>query len=173
MKPEKLTQDEIIARQEQYYEWIAYYDDGTYLKQYDDKKQLVYHFGFVNLDKIIAFELIPKNNKLLPIKIDLKEYSFYVGNKLKKEIFTLKKIINLQELIDTEIKSNLDIKIKPLFWRHVEREFNQNNMKVSIIYEIGFEYILGIENKKISIFIDKDGNLGVPETFEEKGFKQI
>jgi hypothetical protein len=165
MMPEKLTKDEIIARQEQYYEWIAYYDDGTFLKQYDDENKLVYHFGFVNLDKIIAFELIPKNNKLLPIKIDLKNYSFYVGNKLKKEIFTLKKVINLQSLIDAEI----DQKAKLVFWRHVKKDFNQYGVTTSIIYELGFEF----KTKTISIFIDKDGNLGVPETFEEQGFKQV
>ena len=176
--PVKLTEEEITARNVLIFEWVAHYKDGTVLKQYDDEKQLVYHFGLIDQEQISSFEIVPKKEGLFSIRIDLEKGLFYIDDKLITELFMGETRVALGlSGFDGVITSTWGNKAKPFFWRHMRRDFVQGDygfeMKVSVIYEIGWEGDVEGEHKKFSLIVNEDGSLGVPKTFEDEGFKLL
>jgi hypothetical protein len=178
IKPTKLNKKEQVGRDELCYEWVAYYNDGTILKQYDEKKKLVYHFGHIDQDKIYEFELVPKKDNLSSIKINLETGLFYINNKSFTELYQGKDKVPLTTLLsDKKVTSSWGNKAKLLYIRHMKRDFvpdeNGFNMKVSAIYEIGWEAEVDGNHKKHILMINEQGQLSIPPTFEEQGFKLL
>ena len=174
----KLTETEQEARKELAFEWLASYKDGTELKQYDDEKRLVHHFGHINQDKIIKFELVPKREKLYPIRVNLETGLFFLNNKPFLELYKGETKILLGLLLsDKKVVSSWGNKAKLIYVRHIRRDFvpgeNGFGMKVSMIYEIGWEAEVDGKHEKYVLVVDEEGRLGVPSSFEEQGFKAL
>ncbi len=177
-EPKTLTEKERQARAELSYEWIARYDDGTELHQYNDDKQLSYHFGHIDQDKIYEFELVPQKHGLNPVKVNLKTGLFYIDNKLFTEVFAGETRIPLGLFLEgKKVVSSWGNKAKLIYFRHIQRDFvpgpSGYGMQVSMIDEIGWEADVDDKHEKHSLLIDKEGRLGIPPTFEQQGFKAL
>ena len=177
-EPVKLTENEKNTRLELSYEWIARYKDGTELKQYDDEKQLVNHFGHIDQDKICEFELIPKKEGLNPVKVNLETGLFYIDNKPFKELFAGETRIPLGLFLsDKKVVSSWGNKAKLIYVRHMRRDFVPGpdgfGMQVSVIYEVGWEADVNDKHEKYVLLIDEQGRLAIPPTSEQQGFKTL
>ena len=177
-EPTKLTKSEMKAREELVYEWKAKYKDRTELKEYDDEKQLVHHFGHINQEKIYEFVLIPKKEHLYPIQVSLETGLFLLDNKVFKEVFVGKTPISLGlSLINKKIVSSWGNKAKLIFLKHMRRDFAPGpsgyGMNVRIIYEIGWEAKVNGKHEKHTLLINEEGHLNIPETPEQQGFKLL
>jgi len=177
-EPKKLIEDEIKSRNELVYEWQVKYSDGTVLNEYDDEKQLVHHFGYIDQERIYEFLLIPKRSHLYPISINLETGLFLLDNKVFKELYNEKTPVPLGfSLINKKVVSSWGNKAKLIYVRHVQRNFilgpEGYGMKVSIIYEIGWEADVNGKHEKCVLFIDEQGKLGIPPSFEQQGFKAL
>lgn len=177
-EPVKLTAEEIKTRQELSFEWTARYKDGTELKQYDDEKQLAYHFGHIDQDRICEFELTPKREGLNPVKVNLETGLFYIDNKPFKELFAGETRIPLGLFLsDKKVVSPWGNKAKLIYVRHVRRDFVPGpqgfGMQVSVTYEIGWEADVDDKHEKHVLVIDEQGRLAIPPTFEQQGFKAL
>jgi len=177
-EPVKLTEEEKNTRLELAFEWVARYKDGTVLKQYDDEKQLVYHFGHIDQDKIYEFELIPKRNNLNPVKVNLETGLFYIDNKPFKELFAGETRIPLGLFLsDKKVVSSWGNKAKLIYVRHMRRDFVPGpdgfGMQVSVIYEVGWEADVNDKHEKYVLLIDEQGRLAIPPTSEQQGFKTL
>jgi len=174
----ELTEKEKQARQELFFEWVVHYKDNTVLNQYDNEKQLVYNFGHIDQEKIYEFELVPKKNNLNPVKVSLETGLFYIDNKPFKELFAGETRIPLGLFLkDKKVVSSWGNKAKLIFVRHIKRDFAPNplgyGMQVSIIYEIGWEANVNDKHEKHVLLIDEKGNLAIPPTLEQQGFKAL
>lgn len=177
-EPSKLTEEEKYQRLELSYEWVAHYRDGTVLKQYDDELQLVYHFGHIDQEKITEFELVPKRPNLNPVKLSLVTGQFYIDNKLFTELWAGETRIPLGLFLsDKKVVSPWGNKAKLIYVRHIRRDFAPGpsgfGMQVSVIYEIGWEADVDGNHEKHVILVDEKGNLGLPPTPEQQGFKAL
>ena len=172
----KLDAKEKIARQELKYEWIAKYNDGTELKQYDDKKQLVYHFGHIDREKIVEFILESKTEHLFAVSVNLKTGLFYINNKPVEKIQVDKEQIHLGLYFgNKKIVSSWGNKAKLIYVRHVRRDFNMGTgiTSAKINYELGYEAMIDGKHEKHTIVIDERGHFGIPITPEQQGFKAL
>ena len=177
-EPKKLTEEEIKTRKELVYEWKAKYKDGTELNEYNDEKQVVYHFGHIDKENIYEFILIPKRNNLFPIQINLETGLFLLDNKVFKELYNGQTPVSLGiSLINKKVISSWGNKAKLIFLRHVRRDFapgiNGFAMQTSIIYEIGWEAEVNNKHERHTLLINEQGHLSIPQTFEQQGFKQL
>lgn len=177
-KPDKLTEEEKNTRLELHFEWVAHYKDNTVLNQYDDENQLVYNFRHIDQERIYEFELVPKKTGLNPVKINLETGLFYIDNKLFKEVFAGEIRIPLGLFFEgKKVVSSWGNKAKLIFFRHVRRDFAPNpsgyGMQVSSIYEIGWEADVDSKHEKHVLLVDEKGNLGIPPTHEQQGFKAL
>jgi len=129
------------ARAELHYEWLAKYQDGTELKQYDDKKGLVHHFGHIDQEKVVEFIIkSTKAEKLFTVSVSLKTGLFSIDGQEIKHISDDKTNIPLGLfLVDKQVVSPWGDKAKLIFVRHVRRDFimSEGRMGVTITYEIG------------------------------------
>jgi hypothetical protein len=178
VKPIKLTEEELNNRRELVYEWVAYYKGNTVLKQYDDEKQLAYHFGHIDQDKIYEFELVPTKEGLNPVKVNLETGLFYIDGKPFKELFAGETRIPLGLFFgDKKVVSPWGNKAKLIYVRRVRRDFVPSSegfgMQVSMIYEIGWEADVEGNHEKHVLLVDEKGHLGIPPTLEQQGFKAL
>jgi hypothetical protein len=178
IEPIKLTEEEKTSRQELSYEWIAYYKDGTVLNQYNEKEELTYNFGHIDQDKIFKFKLIPKKDNLYSIEVNLETGLFYIDDKPFIELYRGETRISLGLLLDNKkVISPWGNKAKLIYLRHIRRDFIPNEtgfgMKVSVIYDIGWEADVDGKHEKYVLMVDEEGKLGIPPTFEEQGFKSL
>jgi hypothetical protein len=168
---------ERLARKELHYEWIAKYEDGTELKQYDDKKGLVYHFGHIDQEKVVGFIIeATKAEKKFSVGVNLKDGLFYIDGKPVKEISDGKTHIPLGLfLVNKKVVSSWGNKAKLIFVRHVRRDFimGMGVMKASMTYELGWEATVNGKQEKHTIIVDERGHLGLPITPEQEGFKAL
>ena len=172
----KLDAKEKIARQELKYEWIAKYYDDTELKQYDDKKQLVYHFGHIDRKKVNEFVLESKTEPKFTVSVNLETGLFYINNKPVEKILIEKTQVPLGLFFgNKEIVSTWGNKAKLIFVRHVRRDFNMGTGTVvaKINYELGYEATIDGKHEKHTIVIDEKGHFGIPITPEQQGFKAL
>lgn len=177
-EPVKLTEKEKNTRLELSYEWVAYYKDNTVLNQYDDEKQLVYHFGHIDQDKIYEFELVPKRSGLNSVKVNLETGLFHIDGKPFKELFAGETRIPLGLfLFNKKVVSSWGNKAKLIYVRHIQRVFAPGpkgyGMQVSMIYEIGWEADVDGKHEKHVLLVNEQGNLGIPPTPEQQGFKAL
>jgi hypothetical protein len=168
----KITEQEKQSRDELVYEWVAYYDDGTFLSQYDDDAQLARHFGHIDKDKIYEFEIVPKTPHLYPIKVNLKTGLFYYNGAHMSSIRTTN--VNAEvgmDLCGKIVNSTWGNKAKLIYVRHVRREFAPLpiglGMQVSIEYEIGWEADVDGKHEKYSVIVSPEGVIRLPETSEQ------
>ena len=178
IEPVKLNEKEINNRHELAYEWVARYNDGIELKQYDDKEQVVHQFGEIDQDKIYEFELVPQRDNLFPVKVNLETGLFTIDNKPFIELYQGGKKIPLGlDLVGKEVNSPWGNKAKLIYNRHMRRDFVPNEsgfgMQVSVIFEIGWEATVNNEHEKYLLEVDEQGRLGIPATFEQQGFKAL
>jgi hypothetical protein len=168
---------ERTARGELHFEWIAKYNDGTELKQYDDEKGLVYHFGHIDQEKVVEFIIeSTKAEKKFSIGVNLRDGLFYIDSKPVKEISDGKTHIPLGLfLIDKKVVSSWGNKAKLIFVRHIRRDFNMGTgtMTATVTYELGWEATVNGKQKKHTIIVDQRGHLGLPITSEQEGFKTL
>ena len=172
----KLNGQEKKARKELKYEWIAKYNDGTELRQYDDKKQLVYHFGHIDQEKVVEFILESKTEPKFIVSVNLKNGVFYINNKPVKETLIDNIKIPLGLFFgDKKIVSSWGNKAKLIYVRHIRRDFNMGTgtVSVSMTYELGYEGKVDGKDEKHTIVIDERGHLGIPITPERQGFKAL
>jgi hypothetical protein len=173
-----LDENEKRARRELSYEWVAYYNDGSILRQYDDINNVAHHFGHIEQDKIKEFEILPTIQGLFPLKVNLYNGLFYINNNPVLELKQHDSIINLGfDILNKKIESTWGDKAKLIYFRHVRRNFvpglNGFDMDVSIVYEIGWEAIVDGEHHKHTINIDDKGIISIPESYEDEGFKPL
>jgi len=174
-EPKKLTNK---TRSELAYEWKAKYNDGTELNEYDEEKQLVYHFGHIDKEKIYEFILIPKRPNLYPVQVNLETGLFLLDNKVFTELYNGKDKISLGlSLINKKVVSSWGNKAKLIFLRHVRRDFIPNpsgfGMNVEIIYELGWEAEVDGKHERHILLISEQGHLAIPPTLEQQGFKVL
>ncbi|GAF97228.1 unnamed protein product, partial [marine sediment metagenome] len=157
-------------------EWIAKYNDKTELRQYDDIKQLVYHFGHIDRDKVIEFILESKTDKKFTISVNLKNGLFYINNKPVDKIRVDKTSIPLGLFFgNKKIVSSWGNKAKLIYVRHVRKDFNMGTgvTSTTINYELGYEAEVDGKHEKHMIVIDEKGHFGIPLTPEQEGFKAL
>jgi len=172
----KLDAQEREARQELKYEWIVKNNDGTELKQYDDKKQLVYHFGHIDRERAIEFILKSKTEPKFTVSVNLENGLFYINSKPVKEILVEKTKVPLGLYFgNKKIVSSWGNKAKLIYVRHVRRDFNMGTGVISttINYELGYEAKVDGKHEKHTIVIDERGHFGIPITSEQEGFKAL
>ncbi len=166
-----------MAREELYFEWIAKYLDGTELKQYNNEKGLVHHFGHIDREKVIEFIIeSTKAEKKFTVGVSLKTGLFSINGQEVKNINDGKMNIPLGlSLVNKQIVSPWGDKAKLIFFRHVRRDFilSEGRMTVSITYELGWEATVDGKQEKHTIIVDHRGHLGLPMTPEQEGFKTL
>ena len=177
-EPKKLTEEELKTRKELVYEWQVKYSDETILNEYDNEKQLVYHFGHIDQKKIYEFLLIPKRTYLYPVSVNLETGLFLLDNKVFKKLYNGKESVSLDlSLINKKVVSSWGNKAKLIFLRHVRRDFfpgqNGFEMRAKIIYEIGWEANVNGKHEKHVLLINEEGHLAIPPTQEQQGFKAL
>jgi hypothetical protein len=163
------------AREELMYEWIAEYNDGTELRQFDDNLQEVYHFGHIDQDKIVNLTLISKHTPPIKISINLITGIFSFNGKEMPNINDGKNTIPLGlNLKDRDVKSSWGNKAKLIYVSHIRRDFNLGfgTMRVKILYELGWEADVDGKHQKHTIIIDSHGRLAIPPD-EYIGFKPL
>lgn len=163
------------ARAELAYEWIAKYSDGTELKQYDDEKGHVHHFGHIDQDKIVGFTLVSNYEPRTEIAIDLLDGIFSVNGRKIPYLKLGDTQIPLGLLIEgRSVTSSWGNKAKLIYLRHVKRDFKlgEGVMDVKIIYELGWEANVDGEQMKKTIHISDHGRIGIPQN-EYQGFKEL
>jgi len=177
IKPvDKLDGKEKKQRKELAYEWIARYNDGTELKQYDDEKRLVYHFGHIDQEKVIEFVLESKTDPKFTVSVNLKTGLFYINKKPIRKIRVEKTHMPLGLYFGKKkVVSPWGNKAKLIFVRHVRRDFNMGTrtMGVSMTYEIGWQAKVDGKHEKHRIILDERGHFGIPLTSELEGFKAL
>ena len=172
----KLDAKEREARLELKYEWIAKYNDGTELKQYDDEKQLVYNFAHIDQEKVTEFVLESKTDVKFTISVNLKTGLFKINNKSAEKIRVGKTLIPLGlSFANKKIVSSWGNKAKLIYVRHVRKDFNLGTgvTSTSINYELGYEATVDGKHEKHTIIIDERGHFGIPMTPEQEGFKSL
>jgi len=172
----KLNNKEIEARHELKYEWIARYKDGTELKQYDDEKQLVYHFGHIDQERVTEFVIESKTEPKYTVSVNLITGLFYLNGKPARKIQIENTQIPLGLFFgNKKITSSWGNKAKLIFVRHVRRDFHMGTgtVSVKINYELGYEVIIEGKHEKHTIVIDEEGHFGIPMTSKEEGFKAL
>jgi len=172
----KLNAQEGKARHELKYEWIAKYKNGTELRQYDDKKQLVYHFGHIDRERVVEFMLESKAEPKFTVSVNLENGLFYINNKPVEKILVEKTQIPLGLFFgNKKIVSSWGGKAKLIFVRHVRRDFNMGTgtASVKINYELGYEATVDGKHEKHTVVIDERGHFGIPLTLEQEGFKKL
>ena len=177
-EPKELNDSELKNRTELCYEWIARYIDGTEIKEFDEEKKTVANFGCIDPDKVYEFELIPTRPNLYPIKINLDTGLFSIDNKSFLELYQGEQKIPLGlALAGKNVESSWGKKAKLIYTKHVRRDFTPGpegfQMKVSMIYEIGWEATVNGIHEKYLLDVDEQGRLGIPPTFEQQGFKAL
>ena len=172
----KLDGKEKKARKELKYEWIAKYNDGTELKQYDNEKQLVYHFGHIDREKVVEFILESKTEPKFTVSVNLESGLFYINGKSVKDILVDNIKIPLGLFFnDKKIVSSWGNKAKLIYVRHVRKDFNmgKGTVSTSMTYELGYEAKVDGKHEKHIIVIDERGHFGIPLTLEQQGFKVL
>ena len=164
------------AREELTYEWIAKYKDGSKLKQYDDTKGLVYHFGHIDQEQVYEFILERRRKPKHTISVNLKTGLFSIDGKPVKEIKEKKTRIPLGLFLSgKKIVSPWGNKAKLIFIRHVRRDFKLGLgvMDVSMTYEIGWEAKVDGKHQKHTLILDDKGRVLLPPTPEQEGFEAL
>ena len=172
----KLDAQERKARHELKYEWIAKYKDGVELKQYDDQKQLVYHFGHIDQERVIEFILESKTDPKSTISVNLESGLFCINKKPVEKIRVGKTLIPLGlSFGNKKIVSSWGNKAKLIFVRHVRKDFDVSTSGVStkINYELGYEAEIDGSHQKHTIVVDERGHFGIPITLEQEGFMAL
>ena len=172
----ELNGEERKSRRELKYEWIAVYDDGTELRQYDDEKQLAYHFGHIDQKKVVEFILESKTEPKFTVSVNLKTGLFYINSKPVPKIQVGNSQIPLGLFFgNKKVVSPWGDKAKLIFVRHVKRDFNMGTgtTSVSMTYEMGYEAKVDGKHEKHTIVIDERGHFGIPMTPEQEGFKAL
>jgi len=172
----KLNAEEKKAREELKYEWIAKYSDGTELRQYDDKKKSVYHFGHIDKDKVVEFTLESKTDVKFTVSVNLKTGLFYINDKPVEKIQIEKTQVPLGiSFGNKKVVSSWGNKAKLIFVRHIRRDFNMGygTVTVKINYELGYEATIEDKHEKHTIVIDERGHFGIPITPEQEGFSAL
>ena len=163
------------ARAELAYEWSAKYSDKTQLKQYDDKKGHVHHFGHIDQDKIVEFVLVSKYEPKTEIGINLLDGIFSINGRKVPYIKTGKTQIPLGLLIEGKsVTSSWGNKAKLIYLRHVRRDFKlgEGVMDTTIIYELGWEANVDGKQVKKTIHITDRGRIAIPQN-EYRGFEEL
>ncbi len=165
------------ARAELHYEWLAKYHDGTELKQYDDKKGLVHHFGHIDREKVVEFIITStKAEKQFTVSVSLETGLFSINGQEVKQIHDGKTNIPLGlSLVDKKVVSTWGDKAKLIFVRHVRRDFimGEGRMGVTMTYELGWEAAVDGKQEKHTIIVDDRHHLGLPITPEQEGFNAL
>jgi len=172
-----LDPKERSARNELHYEWLAKYNDGTRLLEYDDKAGLVHHFGHIDQEKVVEFIIeSTKAEKKFTVSVNLENGLFSINEEEVKQINDGKTKIPLGLfLVDKQVVSSWGDKAKLIFVRHVRRDFimGEGRMGVTITYELGWEANVDGKQEKHTIIVDHRGHLGLPITSEQEGFKTL
>ena len=156
---------EIRARQELRYEWVVLYSDGSELREYDEEKGLVNHFGCIDKDKADEFSLISKKDGTR-VSVNLSTGLFYINGLLVKEGWDGKNKIPIGLFIaDKKVVSPWGNKAKLIFWKNVRRDFNMGTGKTTttIDFTIGWEADVDGEKEKRLIKILQDGSITIPQ----------
>jgi hypothetical protein len=112
------------------YEWKAIYNDGTYLKQYDNKENL---FKDINQDKLTDFHLIDKEtNAVISVFLDI-------------AVFGLNGLILENEL------SYQNLKYKLIFFTRRKKVLGNGNNSNDLF--LGFQTVKNGINYKVMIKI--------------------
>lgn len=122
--------------------WIAYFKDGSILKQFDNGKENKFKDVLDKKNQLIKFSLV-KNDSSQLFEVDL----------VKGKI-----IYNKCEL-ESENKEKNNIRL--IYFRRniINFDYNFDELNRNIIYFLGFQY-LDKNNKNCKVFlkIDKNGN---------------
>lgn len=174
----EFSPSQISDRNELCFEWKANYNDGSYLSEYDDLNFESHHFGHIDKDRVKSFELIPTRTNLFKVSVDLSTGLFEVDGKPFTEVYRgEEKILLGKDISGKNVRSSWGNKPKLIFVRHVRRDFVPSDagfaMEASVIYEIGWEADVDDIHEKYTLLINEEGKLGIPQSFEEQGFKAL
>jgi len=161
------------SRSEIKLEWIAKYDNGEIIKQFDTEKNEEHHFGHIDPERIVEFILLSQNKKF---SVNLLTGLFYIDDKKINGVYDDKgnPVPVGEDLSGKNISSSWGNKVKLIYYRHIRRDFNFSigTMAVKMIYEIGWEGEIDGKHKKYLIDIDEQGDPFSPEEKNE-GFEKI
>jgi hypothetical protein len=112
------------TRSELSFEWIAKYEDGTELRQYDDENDLEYHFGFVDQGRLSEFVLVSRTDHSKTFSVSLKTGLFSRNGTVLEKVTVDGKEISLGLLISAgdKVQSSLGNRLKPIYYRRTQRE---------------------------------------------------
>jgi hypothetical protein len=119
--PKKIDQE---TRSELSFEWIAKYEDGTELHQYDDKNDLEYHFGHVDQGRLSEFVLVSRADPSKTFSVNLKTGLFSRNGTVLEKVTVDGKEISLGLRISegTKIYSSLGNRLKLIYYRRTQRD---------------------------------------------------
>lgn len=124
------------VRSELSFEWIAKYDNGTQLCQYDDKYNwnaenntvnsgsgAEYHFGHVDQGRLSEFVLVSRTDSNKTLSVNLKTGLFSLNGKVLEKLIMDGKEISLGLRISEGdiIESSLGSRLKIIYYRRVQR----------------------------------------------------
>lgn len=150
----ELSQGDKEKYEQLVFEWIAKYNDGTELKQFNLETNTLYHFGHIDQDKLI--EIILKNRKSdQNFSVNLKTGLFSINGEVVTKIG--------EENLGLDLTSKT-YQIKPILFRRVKRLFNTAIfVKATIVtYFLGWEGIVDNKREKCGLQIFEDGTYALP-----------
>ena len=156
-------------RSEILYEWIAKYEDGTELRQFDDEKNIEYHFGHIKQDKLIEFILVNKYNPKKTLSINLETGLYSIDGEVVEVLNINNNNVNIgMNIVGKNIESKTGNRVALIYFRRIQRTACLTNPSIVSSKLIGIWYFLGWESKidgvyhKYEIAIDCNGEIIIP-----------
>jgi len=136
------------------YEWVAKYTDGTELKQYDKENKKLFHFGYIDQDKLTELVLNHKKTNQ-SFSVNVKTGLFSINGEVVKKVG--KESLGL-DLTDKTYQ------IKPILFRRVKRLFNTAMFvkATTMTYFLGWEGVVEDKKEKHGLQIFEDGTYALP-----------
>lgn len=154
------------SRKELSFEWVAKYNNGTELLQFDNK-EVEHHLRDVDLKKVTEFNLIGKGNLNKTLSVDLVTGLFKLNNEVIKGVG---KAISKDDVLETSLGN----KVRLIYYRRIQRDaqLNESNIdKLAVIetglrqmyHFVGWEAWVNNEYERHEVAVTHQGNLYVPK----------
>lgn len=154
-------------RKELSFEWVAKYNNGTEIQQFDNIG-IEYPFKNIDLKKVIGFTLIGKYNSNKTLSVDLTTGLFKLNNELIKGVG---KLISENDILETSLGN----KVRLIYYRRIQRDaqLNEDNIdKLAVIetglrqmyHFVGWEAWVNNEYERHEVAVTHQGNLYIPKS---------
>lgn len=161
-----------VGRSELDFEWLARYEDGSVLKQYDDEKDEEHHFGHIDQERLREFVLFSRRGPSKTVSVNLRNGLFFLNGKVLEELEVNGHKIPLGHMFLGKKIS----KRKLIYFRRVRRDFDMDagTMTATISYILGYDVVADGKKIKEILQVNPGGTITIYEDPEkEEGFTRL